>query len=56
MRLNVNSDMLIWARERSGISIEALATKMKKEPEVIEQWENGTLELGRPPALSQVIQ
>ncbi|WP_310572678.1 helix-turn-helix domain-containing protein [Klebsiella variicola] len=34
--------MLTWARERANLSTSYIALKMKKDPELIERWENGT--------------
>lgn len=31
--------MLTWARERSGLSIEAAAAKVKLEPAILQGWE-----------------
>lgn len=38
----VNHEVLIWARKRSGQSVAQVAAALKKEPELIEAWENGT--------------
>jgi len=37
----VNADLLSWARERAGLSIPALAEKMKAGAEKLEKWESG---------------
>lgn len=39
---SVNSKILAWARERSGQTIDQVATAMNKDPEVIAAWESGT--------------
>jgi len=41
MRLPINPKIITWARERVGLSIEGLATRMKRDPEEIQQWESG---------------
>lgn len=38
----INTKMLTWARERANLSTSYIALKMKKDPELIERWENGT--------------
>ena len=45
-RITINSDLLHWARERSGIAREELAAKFRKLPE----WESGEMQ----PTLKQV--
>ncbi len=37
----INPDILIWARERSGLSIDKVASSFKKEAEEIIGWETG---------------
>ena len=37
----VNTDILIWARERSGYSVNAIADKLKKDKSIILEWESG---------------
>jgi Zn-dependent peptidase ImmA (M78 family) len=37
----VNPNVMRWARERNGLSIEALATKIKRDPSEISAWEAG---------------
>jgi Zn-dependent peptidase ImmA (M78 family) len=39
MNLCINADILTWARERSGFSIEELAEKLHTSPGQIEMWE-----------------
>ncbi|XBS69910.1 ImmA/IrrE family metallo-endopeptidase [Acerihabitans sp. KWT182] len=41
-RAFINNKMLTWARERASLSIEYIALKLKKSPEIIEKWEDGT--------------
>lgn len=38
----INKKMLTWARERANLSTTFVALKMKKKPELVEMWENGT--------------
>jgi Zn-dependent peptidase ImmA (M78 family) len=38
----INPKMIVWARERNLLSVEELATLMKKEPAEIRRWEAGT--------------
>ncbi len=37
----INPDILIWARERSGQTVEDVAKRLKKDPAVISLWETG---------------
>lgn len=37
----VEPTILVWARETAGYSIDDVATKLKKKPETIEDWESG---------------
>lgn len=37
----VKADLLVWARESSGYSVEDVAEKLKKDPETILAWESG---------------
>lgn len=37
----VNPTIIQWARERSGLSLDDLASLMKRNPEELQQWENG---------------
>ncbi len=41
MKSYINPRIITWARERSGLTIEALAEKMRREPAELEQWESG---------------
>jgi len=41
MKAPINPSILIWARERIGMSIENLAAKLKKEVDEVKAWENG---------------
>jgi len=40
-QIPVNPDMLVWARETAGLSLEETAQRMKKAVEIIELWEKG---------------
>ena len=40
MEMYINPLILTWARERVGLSIDDLATRMKRSPEEIEKWES----------------
>ena len=42
MSEHINPEMIIWARKRNRLSVEDLATLMKKEPAEIRKWEAGT--------------
>ena len=42
MVANVNPKIITWARHRCGLSIEDLAGKMKRKPEEIRMWEDGS--------------
>lgn len=37
----VNPAIIQWARERSGLSLDDLARMMKRDPDELQQWENG---------------
>ena len=37
----INPDMLRWARERAGYSVEQVASRRKVSPETVQQWEQG---------------
>jgi len=37
-----NPDVLKWARDTCNLSVEDVAARMNKSPELIEQWESGT--------------
>lgn len=39
--LPVNSDVLIWARERCGLSVEEAATNLKVRTDSVIAWEEG---------------
>jgi Zn-dependent peptidase ImmA (M78 family)/transcriptional regulator with XRE-family HTH domain len=41
MSLHINPEILTWARERNGFTIEDLAHAMKREPSEIQSWEDG---------------
>jgi Zn-dependent peptidase ImmA (M78 family) len=41
MKSYINPEIITWARERAGLTVEALAKRMKKEPGEIELWETG---------------
>jgi Zn-dependent peptidase ImmA (M78 family) len=40
-KMQVNGEMLRWARERTGMSCEEVAKKIKKPSDLIEDWEQG---------------
>lgn len=42
MKVKVNNDILVWAREELNLSQEVVANKMGKKLEDIQAWENGT--------------
>jgi Zn-dependent peptidase ImmA (M78 family) len=48
--LPINTDVLKWARESIGLSIEDVAQRMKKTTEVIKSWESGE----KSPSYSQL--
>ena len=37
----VNPEIIQWARERSGLSLDDLARLMKRDPDELQRWENG---------------
>ena len=37
----INPDILKWARERSGYTTEAIATFLKKDVSIVNDWESG---------------
>ena len=37
----INPDILKWARERSGYTVEAIATFLKKDASIVNDWESG---------------
>lgn len=37
----VNPAIIQWARERSGLSLDDLARSLKRDPDELQQWENG---------------
>ena len=37
----INSDILKWARERSGYTVEAIAAFLKKDASIVNDWESG---------------
>ena len=37
----INPDILKWARERSGYTVRAIATALKKDVSIINDWESG---------------
>ena len=37
----INPDILKWARERSGYTVEAIATFLKKDASIVNDWELG---------------
>lgn len=42
MKIKVNKDVLIWAREGLNLSQEIVANRMGKKVEEIQAWEDGT--------------
>jgi len=42
---NINTEMLIWARERSGCSVSEFARKFRITEEKLAEWESGTKEI-----------
>ena len=38
----INPDLLKWARERSGYTVEAIAAFLKKDASIINNWEMGS--------------
>ena len=38
----LNKDVLRWARERAGLSVEDVAARLKKEADTLAAWEEGT--------------
>lgn len=40
----INPKIITWARERNHLSVEGLAALLKKDPSVIQQWEDGVKE------------
>ena len=41
VRANIKGELLVWARESAGFSIDEVADKFKKDPDVIRSWESG---------------
>ncbi len=39
--IKIEPSILIWARESLGLSLDDVANRIKKEPEIIHQWEEG---------------
>jgi len=37
----VNPAILVWARERAGLSVGEVASRLGKEPEIVTAWEAG---------------
>ena len=37
----VNKEILVWARQSMGLSVDDVAKKLKKEIDVISSWESG---------------
>ncbi len=42
MGLHINPEIITWARERNGFSVEELAQAMRREADEIQSWEDGT--------------
>lgn len=41
IKAEIKPDLLIWARESAGYSVDEVAGKLKKNPDVIKSWEHG---------------
>jgi len=41
MKTHINPKIITWAREKAGLTVEALAKKMRRDPNEIELWEQG---------------
>ena len=41
MTTYINPGIITWARDRSGLTIEELATSMKRNPDELRMWESG---------------
>ncbi len=41
MKIKINKDILIWAREELNLSQEIVANKMGRKLEDVQAWENG---------------
>jgi Zn-dependent peptidase ImmA (M78 family) len=41
VKAEIKSELLVWARESAGFSIDEVADKLKKDPDVIRSWERG---------------
>lgn len=39
MEILLQTDVLRWARQRAGLSVDALANKLKAKPEKVSAWE-----------------
>ena len=41
MAAYINPEIITWGREHNGLTIEELATSMKREPDELRMWESG---------------
>ena len=41
MTAYINPEILTWGREHNGLTIEELATSMKRDPDELRMWESG---------------
>lgn len=41
IKAQIRSELLVWARETAGLSIDEVAHKLDKDPDLIESWERG---------------
>ncbi|MCH8097108.1 MAG: ImmA/IrrE family metallo-endopeptidase [Proteobacteria bacterium] len=41
VKADIKPDLLVWARESAGFSIDEVAGKLKQDPDVIRSWEHG---------------
>lgn len=55
MNISLQPTVLLWARERSGLSVEALARKLQVKPEKVVKWEEtGELSFNQAEKLAKV--
>jgi len=41
MKTHINPEMITWAREQAGMTRDALAERLKRDPSEVERWESG---------------
>ena len=41
MTAYINPEIITWGREHNGLTIEELATSMKRDPDELRMWESG---------------